>query len=216
MIDLNPQTLFHIAAGSAAILSGAVAMVARKGGPTHKRAGQVFTLSMLAMCASGVLLAVLIDERFTVLIGLFSIYLVCTSWLAAHRPAGVRDWRDGALMSAGLGIAGGYAFLGLNPPNDYFPAGAYFFMAALVTFAAAWDLRLVLGQTLGAGARLARHLWRMCTALAIASASVFIGQQDEFPAMFKWGWVWMAPTLATLAAMVFWLVKVQRRPRRAA
>jgi uncharacterized membrane protein len=213
MIDLNPQTLFHIAAGTVSLLGGAVAMVARKGGATHRLAGNAFAAGMLAMCASGVLLAILIDERFTILIGLFSAYLVATGWLAAHRPIGARDWRDFALATAAVCIALGYVAAGLAPSNDNFPAAAYYVVAGLVGFAAAMDARLFLTSRVSAGARLARHLWRMCMALTIASASTFLGQQDEFPEVLQVGFAWALPSLAVLAAMVFWLVRSQsRRP----
>ena len=46
----------HIAGGSLALLSGALAVIARKGGPLHARAGTWFFASMLVLGATASIL----------------------------------------------------------------------------------------------------------------------------------------------------------------
>ncbi|HEU0014094.1 MAG TPA: hypothetical protein VFQ45_10445, partial [Longimicrobium sp.] len=64
-------------------------------------------------------------------------------------------------------------------------------------------------------ARLARHLWRMCWAMWIATGSFFLGQADELPERLR---VWPALiflAVVPLLAMLYWLVRIRiRRPLR--
>jgi len=71
------------------------------------------------------------------------------------------------------------------------------------------DLNFLLRGGLERHQRIARHLWRMCAALAIAAFSFFLGQQDEFPAAWRGLAIWFVPPFAVLAAMAFWLVRVR-------
>ena len=81
----------HVIAGSVALLAGGAALSLRKGGRLHVRAGTVFFAAMLVMTTSGAMIAALGQERATAVIGLLTLYLVATSWMAARR----RDGRFG-------------------------------------------------------------------------------------------------------------------------
>jgi uncharacterized membrane protein len=208
-------TYFHVAAGSAALLAGGAALAVRKGGPLHARAGTIFFAAMLAMGGTGAAIAVARVERGTAVIGIFTCYLVVTAWAAARR----RDGEAGSLERAGLAVAlacaGAMLAFGLiaaASPNgrfDSLPAAAHYPFAFLAALAAAGDLSFVLRGKIARHRRIARHLWRMCAALAIAAFSFFLGQQDEFPAAWRGLPIWFAPPLAVLAAMAFWLVRVR-------
>jgi uncharacterized membrane protein len=208
-------TLFHVAAGSAALLAGGAALSVRKGGRLHARVGTIFFATMLAMAGTGALIAALRPERGTAVIGIFTCYLVATAWLAARR----RDGRAGALEQAGLAVALGCAaamlgmgFLASASPDgrfDSLPAAAHYPFAVLAALAAGLDLNFLLRGRLARHQRIARHLWRMCAALAIAAFSFFLGQQDEFPAAWRGLAIWFVPPFAVLAAMAFWLVRVR-------
>ena len=80
--------LIHIVGGSIALLSGAAALVLRKGGRWHARAGTMFFVSMLVLGGTGAVIAVLKPERGTAVIGIFTCYLVATAWSAARRRDG--------------------------------------------------------------------------------------------------------------------------------
>jgi peptidoglycan/LPS O-acetylase OafA/YrhL len=212
---MNGFTLFHIAAGSIGLLSGAAALSVRKGGRLHARAGTAFFAAMLAMAGTGAAIAVSISERGTAVVGIFTFYLVATSWVTARR----RDGRAGGFERAGLAVAlaCGAAMLamGLSAANsasgkfDSLPAAAHYPFAFLGALAAGLDLNFILRGRLERHQRIARHLWRMCAALAIAAFSFFLGQQDEFPAAWRGLAIWFVPPVAVLAAMVFWLVRVR-------
>jgi hypothetical protein len=212
---MNPLTLFHVAAGSVGLIAGGAALAVAKGGRLHARAGTAFFAAMLAMAGTGAGIAALIPERGTAVIGLFTCYLVTTSWMTARR----RDGLAGGLEWAGLAVAFAcaaamlsFGLLASNGPTgrfDSLPASAHYPVALLAALAACLDLNFVLRGRLARHQRIARHLWRMCAALAIAAFSFFLGQQDEFPIAWRGLAIWFLPPFAVLAAMVFWLVRVR-------
>ncbi len=56
--------------------------------------------------------------------------------------------------------------------------------------------------------RIARHLWRMCFAWFIASASIFLARPHLFPAVLRKTGALYFLSLLPLVLMVFWLVRV--------
>ena len=56
--------------------------------------------------------------------------------------------------------------------------------------------------------RLARHLWRTCFALFIATASIFLARPQLFPALLTKTHVLFLLGILPLLLMVFWLVRV--------
>ena len=212
---MSALTFVHIGFGTAALLAGAGAMTFRKGGRLHAKAGTIFLAAMLVMALTGSVMAAVRVERGTAVIGLLTSYLVITSWWTARH----RDGRAGRFelfsLGAALALAGVMAAFGtmaMNSPTgrlDSLPAGAHYPFAVVMLIAAAGDLNFLLRRQLVGRQRLARHLWRMCAALFIAAASFFLGQQDEFPQALKGLPIWFVPPFATLALMVFWLVRVR-------
>jgi uncharacterized membrane protein len=205
----------HVAGGSIALLSGAAALCLRKGGPLHARAGTFFFVSMLVLAGTGAWIAALRPERGTMVIGLFTAYLVITSWVTARR----RDGRAGrfellAFLFAAACAATFLAFglIGAASPTgrfDSLPAAIHFPFAAVAALAAGLDLNFILRRDIIGTQRVARHLWRMCVALLIAAFSFFLGQQDVFPRALRGLPIWFLPPLAAFAAMVFWLLRVR-------
>lgn len=212
---MDGLTLFHVAAGSAALLAGGAALSVRKGGRLHAKAGTIFFATMLAMAGTGALIAASRPERGTAVIGIFTCYLVATAWMAARR----RDGRAGAFDLAGLTVALacaaamlGFGLAASASPGgrfDSLPAAAHYPFAFLAALAAGLDLKFLIRGRIERHQRIARHLWRMCAALAIAAFSFFLGQQDEFPAAWRGLAIWFVPPFAVLAAMAFWLVRVR-------
>src|SRR6185312_16666280 len=80
----------HIAGGSVGIVSGFVALLARKGGRWHRIAGTVFFVAMLIMASIGAAASPFlpVPEMANVAAGILTIYLVATSWMAIRRTDG--------------------------------------------------------------------------------------------------------------------------------
>ncbi len=211
----SPLLLLHIIAGTLGMLSGFVAVFLLKGSRRHGLAGKVFVISMLGLSASGTILAIIKSEPGNILGGTLTFYLVATAWMTARRregKPGIFDW--GALLvvwavaatQVTYGLEAAFSPTGLK---HGYPPGPYFFMGSVAVLAAIGDVRLLVRGGISGAHRIARHLWRMCFALFIAAASIFLARQQLFPALFRKGGVLVLLSLLPLLLMVFWLLRVR-------
>jgi hypothetical protein len=213
----SPLLVLHIIAGTLGMLSGFVAVFLRKGSRRHGLAGNVFVIAMLSLTASGVILAIMKSQPGNILGGAFTFYLVATAWMTARRregEPGIFDW--GALLVV-LAVAACQLIFGLeaalSPTGlkyDY-PPWPYFFMGSVAALAVAGDVRMLLRGGISGRHRIARHLWRMCFALFIAAASIFLARQQIFPAFFRKIGVLLFLSFLPLILMIFWLIRVRFR-----
>jgi hypothetical protein len=212
---MNAFMLVHIVGGSIALLSGAAALTVRKGGRWHARAGTAFFASMLVMTSTGAVIAILKPERGTALVGTFTCYLVATAWTAARQRSGKPTGLDRAAFVIAIGCAIGQLLLGVagfNDPDgkvDSLPWQVHFVFGALALLAVTLDLNFLLKGQLSGLQRIGRHLWRMSTAMLIATSSFFNGQRDEFPEAWQDFFLWDALPLLVLATMIFWIFRVR-------
>jgi hypothetical protein len=205
----------HIGGGAVGLLSGAAALALRKGAGAHRVAGRVFVGSMLVMAAIGAGVAPFLPERLSILGGLTTFYLVATAWLTVWRPPGSAGRPEAVALAAAIGLVGLTATLGWMAAND--PSGSLdgqpwqglVMFAVITSLAAVGDLRVLLRGGIAGAERIARHLWRMSTALFLAAMAFFLGQPDFIPWPLRGtAWVYLPP-LATLVVMGYWLVRVK-------
>jgi uncharacterized membrane protein len=210
-----PLLFLHIAGGIFGLLSGTVAMIFRKGSRGHRTAGNVFVVAMLIMGACGSTLALMKHQMNNVFGGLLTVYMMTTAWLAGHRRDGgtsVFDW--GALVF-GLAIGASLVTLGVlvasgqSAPQAGVPLGMYFFMGTIPLLAAAGDIRMLMRGGISGTPRIARHLWRMCFGLFIASGSFFLGQQQVFPLAIRKQYILAPLAILPLVLLIYWLVRVR-------
>ncbi|MBK8199935.1 MAG: hypothetical protein IPK75_16435 [Acidobacteria bacterium] len=217
----------HIGGGALGLLSGAVAVAAPKGKALHRAAGGVFFLSMLVTYAIGAGVAPFLEtgQRPNFVAGVMALYLLVTGWMTARQRV---ETRAGAAQYAGLAIAlaliaagATFAWMGSQSDTgtiDGSPPQAFYLFMIAGTFAAAGELHVILRGAIRGAARTARHLWRMCFSMFIASGSLFFGQPQVFPQWFHDTtlplWLGVAPVLAMLAWLV--IVRMPRRRRVAA
>jgi hypothetical protein len=210
----SPLLVLHIVAGTLGMLSGFVAVFLRKGSRRHGLAGNVFVITMLCLSSTGVFLAIMKSQPANILGGTLTFYLVATAWMTARRKdgaPGIFDW--GALLIA-LAVAVCQLILGLeaalSPTGmkyDY-PPWPYFIFGAVALLAAIGDIRMLVRGGISGAQRIARHLWRMCFALFIAAASIFLARQQVFPAVLQKTGVLIFLSFLPLLLMIFWLFRV--------
>jgi hypothetical protein len=219
-MTLSPILLLHICAGTLGVLSGGAAMTFRKGSSRHSLTGQIFGVSMLTMSASGVYMAFVKSQPGNIAGGVLTFYLVATAWITARRASGktgILDWGAFLIVLALAALTVTYGLEAAISPTGLkygFPAGPYFFLGSIALMAVAGDVRLLLRGGISGRQRIARHLWRMCFALFIASASVFLARQQIFPAVLRKTGVLLLLSFLPLLLMIFWLIKIRGKKAR--
>jgi len=202
---LNTLLPIHVAAGGLALVLGAVALLARKGGTAHRRSGLLFVYVMLLM-------------------GVFAFFLTgyfVGTALTTVRP--VSPWTrriDVAALTIVVGLALGTIPRGVKAfysPGGFLngvPFPMHFFLATVMLLAAAGDVRILRFGVPRGGPRLARHLWRMCFALFIAAGSFFSIRERVatiLPEPFTTAPMRALPILLLFGAMFYWLWRVRSR-----
>ena len=208
---MNLLMAIHIAGGLAALPAGAAAVMARKGGRTHARAGTLFLASMLVLGITASILEPFREpEPGSPLGGIIVCYFVLTSWVAAKRRDGTTGRFEivACLFALGAGALMIWAALfdGATTPAG---PGAVYFLAGICLIGGLLDLNAILRARLALAQRIARHLWRMCFAFFIATGSFFLGQQDVLPAAVRGSAILFVLAFAPFAVMAFWLVRVR-------
>lgn len=220
----------HVAAGGAAIVLGALALLVTKGGWLHRRAGLVFVSAMLTMGISGSILAARHSlTNVNVLGGLICAYFVTTA-LTTVRTDSVWILRvNRGALAAAIGLILAQVVVGFKAlvsevgtaDGVPFHGAPLFLMATIMTLAAVGDVRVMRSVAPQGRRRIARHLWRMCFALFIATGSFFsIPERVRrvLPEAFATPPLQLIPMLLPLVAMLYWVWRIRRRstPCRAA
>ena len=211
---ITPALIVHVSAGSLAILSGAVAVFARKGDNLHRVSGTVFFLAMLTMSAFATYLAVSLQQTGNAVAGPFVFYLVGTAWVTVRRAEPTVGLFDYGALIMGSGVAAALLFFGIQGIYgtgfvDRAPAQAIIIMGGVAALAAVLDLKVIRQGGISGAPRIARHLWRMCYALFIAAGSFFLGQQKVMPKFMHGAPIFYVLALAPLVLMAFWLLRVR-------
>ncbi|HYR28003.1 MAG TPA: hypothetical protein VEU30_06025, partial [Thermoanaerobaculia bacterium] len=209
---LWPLLLIHISGAMIGLLSGAMAMLFRKGSGLHGAAGSVFFVSMLAMTSTGAVIAAFLKPNsLNLTVSLLTFYLVSTAWWAAkHREVGRSRFDRGALLFILL-----VGLLGLSlAVQDSRYGGITVFFSVAALFAAARDIRMIRRGGFSGPSRIARHLLRMCFALLIAVFSFYPGQARLFPMWVRDTGLMFVPHVLLIGAMIVSTMRVLRGRRR--
>lgn len=211
----------HVIAGSAAMIAGFVALYGRKGANLHRQSGTIFVYSMLILCGSAVVLATIFKPNgANVLQAALTLYLLTTALFAVRRPVAGLPWIEASAMFLALVVGVGdvsFGFKALHSPTGTrygYPPALYFTFGPLAFGAALSDVRMML-RGLEGKRRIARHLWRMCFAMFIATGSFFFGQAKVIPKAIRVFPLLAIPALLPLVLMLYWLARIwfsQRRP----
>jgi hypothetical protein len=173
---------------------------------------------IMAMCA--LYLAVAKFQIPNILGGALTLYFVSTAWFTVRRKQQAPDFFDWGALLYVLTIAGSQfvlatqAALSASGKKYGYRPVFYFVFGGLALLSAAGDIRKLLGPGLSATQRLARHLWRMCFALFVATGSLFIARRHLFPVFMRKSGMLMVLGFAPLAFMIFWLVRIRVINRR--
>lgn len=215
--------LIHISGAVIGLLSGFMAMGARKGSGVHDASGKIFVVSMLTMCSTAAYLAAFVKPNgVNLVVALLTTYLVTTGWRTAHRREAVVDAYDRvAFIFVALVTFTGFRY-GLeaagNPKGlkDGMPAFLYFMFATGGLLCVRADWRMIRNGGVSGMQRVARHLTRMSFALLIATMSFYPGQARNLPLWLKESKLVVLPHIFLIGAMIFYALRYRRRSRNGA
>jgi hypothetical protein len=213
----------HIAAGAISLVSGTVAAFARKGAALHRKAGTVFVASIFVMALFAAYLAVAMpDQIVNVFISTLVVYLVGSGWMTVRRTAGTTSPGDKIALVVAISLWAPFAILsfqlatGMTPlfksavPFEGPVRVAIFSFAFILTLAVVGDARVVLSGGIAGAPRIARHLWRMCFGLTLATGSAFTnGFARLLPGPYHVPLFFHLPKLLPLGLLVFWFIRVR-------
>jgi len=207
----------HFGTALIAMVAGAIALSVAKGGRLHKQSGIVFAV---AMGAAGLLASVLSAyEGKSTLGGLFVVYLLLTATTTVKTFSWSGRRLDIAIMLFPLGFAAASYYEGFNVwklpghARAGVPAGMIFFLGTIALLAGIGDFRMIREGALRGTRRLARHLWRMCFGLFIATGSFFFGQAKFIPKPIRIGPLLGALGVAPLVILLYWMWRIRLRRR---
>jgi uncharacterized membrane protein len=196
----------HITAGTAALLSGGTAMLARKGETVHRAAGSVFFIAMIAMCTAAIPVAIVRYQPLNITAATLTLYLIATAWVAATRKDGETGSFERYAAAAGAAIAAGTLLYAVTLAKGAAPFMYGF--GGIAAFAVLLDITVIARRGLSGAQRIARHLWRMTFAMLIATASFFIGQAKFIPDAITDTRLHFVPPILVIALLLFWIVRV--------
>ncbi len=213
----------HIGGGTLGLVSGTVAAFARKGGNLHRSAGTVFFVSMLVMAALAVYLSIVVPGQMANLFGgTFVFYLVATAWLTVRRKEGTIGLAERFALVVSLCLCAPFLVLSFELATGSAPffksaipfKGPVLIAMYVITFvtaiAAATDARVVLAGGISGAPRIARHLWRMCLGLLMATGSAFTnGLPRLLPGPMHVTTIYFLPQLLPLGLLIFWMFRVR-------
>ena len=205
----------HIVGGSLAIIAGFISVFAVKGLKLHRKSGMIFVYSMVVLSLTGAVIATLRHQPPNIIGGSLAFYMVITAFLTVRpRDQWSRRMDAGAIL-IGAAVSVLIIKLGFDALNtatgkmNGVPAGMMLFMGSVAVVATLGDVRMILAGGLQGAQRIARHLWRMCFSLFIASGSFFLGQAKVIPKPIRIFPVLAFLALLPLALMLYWLVRVR-------
>ena len=215
--------VIHIGGGIIGLVSGTVAVFARKGGYLHRKAGTVFVVAMLIMaCFAGYLAVAVPDQIVNLFISTFTVYLLTTAWVTVRRREGATGLFEKIALFVAVCLCAPFAILsvqlaaGLTPmfksavPFKGPVTIAIYVFTSVLVLAAIGDARVVVAGRISGVSRISRHLWRMCLGLALAAGSGFTnGFARLLPGPYHVPTVFFLPQFLPLGLLIFWMIRVR-------
>ena len=211
-----PVLYTHIAAGMTAIVTGYLALFALKGGAFHKKSGLWFVYAMIAMGLLGAIVAMVEGKASSVNSGLTAAYFVVTAIMTVRPPTATTRRMTAIAMSvilvmSILGAAAAIQTLAAGKRSLNGVPVAVLSAFAIIDFLCARSDWRVLREGIQGSRRIARHLWRMCFSLFIATGSFFIGQAHVIPKPIRMWSILLPLAFLPLVAMAYWIWKIRVR-----
>jgi hypothetical protein len=203
-----------------AIVTGTIALAVAKGGRLHKRSGLVFTWAMVVLGLMAAGIGTYENRPGQVFAGLLAAYLVFSAMTTVKPLPGIGQRFNVALMVLAFAYAVASLYGGVHEwldrtvqvigrPRVVPPL----VIGTVMLLAAIGDLRAIRAGGLRGSRRLARHLWRMCFGLFVATGSFFLGQMKFIPEPVRIVPLLLVLAFAPILFLFYWMWRVRLRGR---
>jgi hypothetical protein len=210
----------HFAVGLVSIVAGTIALSVAKGGRLHKRSGLVFTSAMVILALTAAGIGMYENQPGQIFGGLLAAYLVCSAMTTVKSLPRFGQHLNIALTVLAFTLAVvmlyGGAIEWLDPtvkvvgrPRVVPPL----VVGTVMLLAAIGDVRAILAGGLQGSRRIARHLWRMCFGLFVATGSFFLGQMNFIPEPLRNLPLLLLVAFAPILFLIYWMWRVRVRGR---
>jgi hypothetical protein len=210
----------HFAAGLVSIVAGSIALSVAKGGRLHRQSGLVFSSSMVVLGLTAAGIGTYESRPGQVFGGLLAAYLVFSAMTTVKPLRGIGQRVNVALMILAFAFAAAMLYGGvtewLDPtvkvagrPRVVPPLA----VGTIMLLAAIGDLRAIRAGGVRGSRRLARHLWRMCFGLFVATGSFFLGQMNFIPQPVRVMPLLLVLAFAPILFLIYWMWRVRVRGR---
>lgn len=188
--------VFHIVAGNAALISGLIAMISKKGKLIHRKAGIVFFYSMIVVTISSIYLAFVKDIPFLFHIGIFVFYQTYNGWRTLKNKSQHPSYSDWILQILAL-VNGIFMVVSMHVVLLVFGGISLLLVFNDVSlFIKVYRRKPISGMTW-----LARHIGNMIGAF-IGALTAFLVVNFSFPGPY---WlIWLLPTFILVPLMRYW------------
>ncbi|QBQ41353.1 hypothetical protein E2P86_09365 [Sphingobacterium psychroaquaticum] len=194
----------HAFFGGLGLFTGFISVIVKKGGSPHKKAGKVFTYSMLLSSLLSLIIALMPNHEntFLLLIGIFTIYMILSGnrALTFNPKYKTKAHAIDKIISVGMLIIAlimlSLGVLGLIQKIEN--SILYLFFGILGSFMATNDFKIYRQFKERKNARILSHIGRMVGAL-IASFTAFLVAGLHIGSTI----VWIAPTIVGTAYIIY-------------
>ncbi len=210
----------HFAAGLVSIVAGTIALSVAKGGRLHKQTGLAFTAAMIVLGLTAAGIGAYEQRPGQVFGGLVAAYLVVSGMMTVKSSPRLGQRFSIALMVLAFACAVVMLYGGVTEWLD--PTiqvtgrprvGPPLVGGTVMLLAAIGDGRAIHAGGLLGSRRLARHLWRMCVGLFVATGSFFLGQMRFIPEPVRIVPLLLVLAFAPILFLVPWMWRVRVRGR---
>ncbi len=206
--------VIHTPAGTIGLVTAVVALFVIKGGAIHRKAGNLFTISMFIMLISGFAAAYLKDSTDDMFLSAVVIYTVFTAWLTVKHKKNETGFMEYMALVwivvfaiAALFVSAGWR--GVNVPS------VYLFWAGFAILCTIGDTRNLYRSGLTGNQRIIRHVWRigfsLIWALLAFTDKIVKMQGSSVKEMPKEQVFFIVgiPTMLVLIVILYWIINIQ-------
>ena len=197
----------HAAFGGIALLTGLIAIIAKKGNTLHKKTGLVFFYAMMCSGISAMFIAVLPNHEnpFLFAVGIFSLYFVLTGKRALNfkiknPDLAIDKWISKVMIGTGILMI----FLPLILTKSINIVLVVFAIVGIVL--SVRDLRLYKNPERLRKSWLKLHLGKMLGGY-ISASTAFVVVNQFFPSVYSW----FIPGIVGGFIIAYWIRKVNKK-----